>query len=179
MTEIISFTPSRTYRSRGNAIAHCSTNLLSTISETIVPHQIFSEASIGKAYFNEMNIRPCREMQPDFPDYLTGIIMSTYFGGRAEVHHRRNYFAGDLLRFSVDVPDRLHPDGFMAIVIANGLNWRDCTSETTDFLQSITLQDLQNPETWHHLTTLVQVSPEVDILPVGRLTAGKCRLPSG
>ena len=32
------------------------------------PHQIFSEASIGKAYFKEMNIRPWREMQPDFPD---------------------------------------------------------------------------------------------------------------
>src|SRR5262249_41578974 len=36
------------------------------------PHQIFSEASIGKAYFKEMNIRSWREIQPDFPDAMTG-----------------------------------------------------------------------------------------------------------
>ena len=56
---------------------------------TTPPHRIFSEASVGKAYFKEMNIRSWREVQPDFPDTLTGIIMSSYFGGRAEVHHRR------------------------------------------------------------------------------------------
>lgn len=57
------------------------------------PHRIFSEASIGKAYFREMNIRPWREVQSDFPDYLTGIIESTYSGGRAEVREVTN---GDL-----------------------------------------------------------------------------------
>ena len=130
------------------------------------PHQIFSEASIGKAYFAEMNIRPWRVMQPDFPDYLTGIIMSTYFGGRAEVHHRRIISQVIYCDFLSMYPTVCTLMGLWRIVLANGLNWRDCTSETTDFVQSITLQDLQNPETWHHLTTLVQVSADSDILPV-------------
>jgi hypothetical protein len=45
------------------------------------PHKVFSEASIGKAYFRKMNVRPWRQLQPDFPKDLIGTIMSTYFGG--------------------------------------------------------------------------------------------------
>jgi hypothetical protein len=48
--------------------------------------QILSEASLGKAYLRQMGIRPWRELQPDFPVALLGVIMSSYFGGRAEVH---------------------------------------------------------------------------------------------
>jgi hypothetical protein len=36
-----------------------------------------------------MGVRPWRELQPDFPNALIGAIMSSYFGGRAEVHLRR------------------------------------------------------------------------------------------
>ena len=50
--------------------------------------RILSEASIGKAYLKQMNIRPWHELQPDAPKELNGLIMSTYFGGRAEVHLR-------------------------------------------------------------------------------------------
>ena len=51
--------------------------------------KVLSEASLGKAYLKHMGVRPFREVQPDFPDHLTGLIMSTYFGGRAEVRCRR------------------------------------------------------------------------------------------
>src|SRR5262249_16217387 len=51
--------------------------------------QLYSEASIGKAYLREMGIEPWQQAQPDFPLHLLGIIMSTYYGGRAEVHLRR------------------------------------------------------------------------------------------
>jgi hypothetical protein len=51
--------------------------------------QVFSEASLGKAYLRQMGVRPWRELQPDFPNALMGAIMSSYFGGRAEVHVRR------------------------------------------------------------------------------------------
>lgn len=52
-------------------------------------HRIVSEASIGKAYLREMGVRPWRSLQPDFPPQTLGIIMSTYYGGRSEVHIRR------------------------------------------------------------------------------------------
>ena len=36
-----------------------------------------------------MGIKPWQEMQPDFDPAIIGAIMSSYFGGRAEVHRRR------------------------------------------------------------------------------------------
>jgi hypothetical protein len=45
--------------------------------------QVFSEASLGKAYLREMGIKPWQELQPNFPNALLGAIMSSYFGGRA------------------------------------------------------------------------------------------------
>jgi len=39
-----------------------------------------------------MNIRPWQELQLDAPKELIGIIMGTYFGGRAEVHLRRTVY---------------------------------------------------------------------------------------
>jgi hypothetical protein len=44
---------------------------------------------LGKAYLKQMSIRSFREVQPDFPPHLIGVIMNTYFGGRAEVRCRR------------------------------------------------------------------------------------------
>jgi hypothetical protein len=39
--------------------------------------KVLSEASLGKAYLKQMGVRPFREVQPDFPDHLTGLIMSS------------------------------------------------------------------------------------------------------
>ena len=148
----------------------CYCKLLDKFAEhnfkSIFPYQIFSEASIGKAYFKEMNIRPFREVEPDFPDYLFGITMSTYYGGRAEVHHRRlisQIIYCDFLSMYPTVCTRM---GLWQLVIASGLIWRDSTAETTDFLRTITLPTLQRPETWSQLTTLVQLCPDADIFPV-------------
>jgi len=130
------------------------------------PHRIFSEASIGKAYFKEMNIRSWREVQPDFPEHLTGIIMSAYFGGRAEVHHRRINSQVRYCDFLSMYPTVCTLMGLWQFVTASGVRWQDSTAETTAFLESITLEQLQSQNTWHQLTTIVQVRPDADIFPV-------------
>ena len=43
---------------------------------------------------------------------------------------------------------------------------QDATAETQAFLDDVKLNDLQDPEAWKRLTTLVQVQPEADIFPV-------------
>ena len=40
--------------------------------------RILSEASIGKAYLKQMNIRPWQELQPDAPKELNGLILSLF-----------------------------------------------------------------------------------------------------
>ena len=130
------------------------------------PHKIFSEASIGKAYFKEMNIRPWLEVQPDFPKELIGITLSTYFGGRAEVHHRRTISQVVYCDFLSMYPTVCTLMGLWRYVTASGFNWRDTTKETTDLLQSISLDDLQQRDNWRKLATLVQIRPDKDVFPV-------------
>lgn len=128
--------------------------------------QILSEAGLGKAYLKEMGIRPWRVLQPDFPDEIVGAILSTYFGGRAEVHIRRvptRVLYCDFLSMypTVCTLMRLWP-----FVISNGMSHRDSTSEISAWLASAAPADLQKPENWLRLATLVQIQPDGDILPV-------------
>ena len=44
-------------------------------------YDLFSEASLGKAYLKTMGIKPWPEMQPNFPAKTIGQIMGTYYGG--------------------------------------------------------------------------------------------------
>jgi hypothetical protein len=131
-----------------------------------LPHKIFSEASIGKAYFREMNIRPWRELQPNFPNYLTGIIMSTYFGGRSEVHHRRIISQVIYCDFLSMYPTVCTLMGLWEFVISKGLKWRESRDETSELLRSITIDSLQNPNIWRQLTTLVQIEPDDNVVPI-------------
>ena len=128
--------------------------------------QILSEASLGKAYLRQMGVRPWRELQPDFPNTLLGAIMSSYFGGRAEVHLRREVRQVLYCDFLSMYPTVCTLMGLWQFVIAREIRWRDATEEATSFLNEVTLTDLRSPATWPRLTTLVQVAPDDDIVPV-------------
>jgi len=128
--------------------------------------QILSEASLGKAHLKEMGIRPWREMQPDFPDRLNGIIMSTYYGGRAEVHLRRVNPLVVYCDFLSMYPSACTLMHLWPFVIAKGIKWRENTKEVRKILKHIDLDELQKPKTWKKLKTLIQVLPDDDIFPV-------------
>jgi hypothetical protein len=128
--------------------------------------QILSEASLGKACLREMGVQPWRELQPDFPDQLTGLIMSTYYGGRSEVHLRRVISQMLYCDFLSMYPSVCTLMNLWRVVAAKGIRWRESTEEVSRFLQRISLNDLQNPKTWAKLTTIVQVMPDDDVFPV-------------
>ncbi len=128
--------------------------------------KILSEASLGKAYLKQMGVRPFSAVQPDFPAHLTGKIMSAYFGGRAEVRWRREIRQVLYCDFLSMYPTVCTLMGLWQFVIAQGMEWRDSTAEIRALVNSITLEELQRPEFWPRLTTLVRVKPQADILPV-------------
>lgn len=128
--------------------------------------QILSEASLGKAYLKEMGIRPFQEVQPDFPDAVTGVILSTYYGGRSEVRIRRVRTQVLYCDFLSMYPTVCTLMGLWKFVIAKGVKWEDSTAKTREFVESISFSDLQNPSTWAWLRTLVKVKPNADIFPV-------------
>jgi hypothetical protein len=130
------------------------------------PSKILSEAGIGKGYLKEMGIRPFLEMQPDFPLALLGQTMSAYYGGRAEVRWRRTITQVLYCDFLSMYPTVCTLQGLFSFVIANRVTWRDATAETRAWVDAITLDELQRPESWKRLTTLVRVSPKADAFPV-------------
>jgi hypothetical protein len=130
------------------------------------PQGVYSEAGLGKAYLKQMSVRPWREVQSDFDPATLGAIMSSYFGGRAEVHIRRTVIPTLYCDFASMYPTVCTLMGLWWFVIAQGVTEEDTTVETQAFLDDVQLSDLQDPATWKQLTTLVQVLPEADIFPV-------------
>ena len=127
---------------------------------------LYSEASLGKAFLSAMNVKPWRQAQPDFPPHITGQIMSTYFGGRAEVHIRREITPVIHCDFLSMYPTVCTLMGLWWFVSADGVKWTDATEGVRRFIELCTLDDLRRPETWRELTCIVQIKPDDDILPV-------------
>ncbi|MGC1269512.1 MAG: hypothetical protein WA842_02820 [Croceibacterium sp.] len=130
------------------------------------PEEVYSEASIGKGYLRAMGIAPWRELQPDFPPEMLGPILSSYYGGRSEIRIRREKRQVILCDFLSMYPTVCTLMGLWRFVTASGMTWRDATTETREFLESISLSDLQKADIWQGLATLVRVQPDADIFPV-------------
>ena len=145
---------------------------LHAIEETPIG-KILSEASLGKAYLKQMGVRPFREVQPNFPFALIGKIMSAYFGGRAEVRWRREMRQVLYCDFLSMYPTVCTLMGLWRFVIAKGMEWKDTTEEIRNLVNSISLEELQRPEFWPQLTTIVRVAPQTDIFPVRAKYDGK------
>jgi hypothetical protein len=125
--------------------------------------QIVSEAGLAKGHLREMGIVPLRGMQPEFPNALSGIIMSGYYGGRSEVHLRRILTQVLYCDFRSMYPTVCTRMGLWPFVIAKGMTWRDSTAETSALLGCMTIESLRMPATWRELSTMVQISPDDEI----------------
>lgn len=130
------------------------------------PDRMLSEASIGKAYLQQMGIKPLLGCDPAFPRERFGENFCAYYGGRAEVRNRRAICEILYCDFKSMYPTVNSLMGLWEFVIADGLTLKDSTAETQKFLDSVTLEQLQKPDTWRKLHTLVQLMPREDILPV-------------
>jgi hypothetical protein len=130
------------------------------------PDRMLSEASIGKAYLQQMGIKPLLGCDPSFPRERFGEIFCAYYGGRAEVRNRRVVREVMYCDFKSMYPTVNSLMGLWAFVIAHGMTVEDTTSETQAFLEAIELEDLQKPETWKKLCCLVRLKANDDILPV-------------
>ncbi|MGA7330006.1 MAG: hypothetical protein WBX25_37360 [Rhodomicrobium sp.] len=130
------------------------------------PQRIYSEAGLGKAYLRQMGVKPWREVQPDFDPRIIGAMMSSYFGGRAEVHIRREIMRAIYCDFASMYPTVCTLMGLWRFVIANGIDVEDATKEVRAFLDQISLEQLQSQDTWQQLHVLVKVKPDADIFPV-------------
>lgn len=129
------------------------------------PHQILSEASVGKAYLEAMRVRPFFAFQNHEPRANLGRNMSTYYGGRAESGIRRKATQVMYCDFKSMYPTVNGLMGSTRFVTAQGYTEEDTTNATQAFLDAVTVEDLLKAETWLRLPTIVQLKPDDDLLP--------------
>ena len=97
-------------------------------------YQLYSEASLGKAYLRAMGVKPWQEVQRGFPLHLVGAIMSAYFNRSvAEVHIRiNNHARSSIQTFLAMYPTVCAASGAVwSFVRAKGMSHHDDTNAVT------------------------------------------------
>jgi hypothetical protein len=132
-------------------------------------YDLYSEASLGRAYLKTMNIKPWREVQPDFPPKLIGHILSAYYGGRSEVHIRRQIVPVIHTDYLSMYPMVCTLMGLWEFVRANGVMHSDDSQAIRELLASPRdglVERLRRKEGWTDLTVLAQVLLDRNLFPV-------------
>lgn len=148
----------------------CYTELQKRLEVHCLPNiharQLFSEASLGKAYLKALGVKPWMAMQPEFPKTRIGEILSTYYGGRSEVNIRREFPEVAYCDFLSMYPTVNTHLGLWDFVIATGIQEADATAEVRDILENWSADNLQDPSNWKQLNAIVHIIPDDDVLPV-------------
>jgi len=137
------------------------------------PNQLFSPASIGKAYLEKIGIKPFMKKNLDFPKEILGYIMMSYYGGRVECIIRKKPVKVTYLDFTSMYPTVFVLLNMYQFLISDKITVCHSKRKTQKLLNEIKLSDINKKETWKHLTTICKIKPDNDILPVRSKYDGK------
>lgn len=127
--------------------------------------QLYSPASLGKSYLNQINVMPFLKQNPNFPREILGHIMMTYYGGKNKCQIRKTPTKVSYLDFTSMYPTiyvLLSMDKFLK---AKKIIHYDSTKETQNLLDTITKQDVVNKETWKKFVTICKIIPDDNMIP--------------
>lgn len=129
-------------------------------------HQVFSEASIGKAHLRQMGLQGWRHTDQAFPDWLIAVTLETYYGGRTETRIRRTATPGVLVDFASQYPTSYALQDMWRYQIAATVRWEDeDAASVQSLIDSIDLDEVLEPEMWgDELDRLVLVEPTGNLL---------------
>lgn len=105
-------------------------------------------------------------MNSNFSPAILGYLMSAYYGGRSEVKIRKVPTKVTVIDFLSMYPTMFILMDLWDFLIAGKIECVEDTKNVKQFVNDVTLEDLENPETWKKLNAMVQILPENDILPV-------------
>ncbi len=131
--------------------------------------QIYSEASLGKAYLKDLGFEPFLEKHPAFPKDVIAAAMEAYYGGRTEVKIRLKPAEVILTDFRSQYPAGNALMGLQDLLLADEIEVRrspDLVSELESFLRSVSVEDMLKKEAWKNLKAYVRIKPDMDLLPI-------------
>lgn len=127
---------------------------------------IHSEAGIGKANLREMNLRPWRTQQPNFPAGVLAAILETYYGGRVECGVRAMSVPGVLVDFASQYPTVSTLMGLWRYHVASGIAaLEEDPASVQAMLDAVSVERVLEREFWPTLDAIVLVDPAGTRLP--------------
>jgi hypothetical protein len=135
---------------------------------------IFSEASVGKGYFEELNIQSffgyndklklnTRNLDFDLCD--VGAAMEGYFGGRSEARIRHQIIECMLADFRSQYTSVNALMKLQELLLAICVNVVRNSNSAREFLETTGLNELQKKDTWPKLRGFARIRPSGDGLP--------------
>lgn len=129
-------------------------------------NKLYSPASIGKAYLEKLNIVPFLDKNNTISDEMIGQIMMTYYGGRTETKIRKVPTKVSYIDFTSMYPTIFVLLGMNNFLISEQITPFDSTAETQKLLENILESDVAEKSLWPKLTTICEIVPDNDILPI-------------
>jgi hypothetical protein len=127
----------------------------------------FSGATLGKAYWKAMGIKPTAERLGEIPAEVFGWGMEAFYGGRSECRIRNLEVPVVYVDFLSMYMTCNALMGTWGLITADHLSLDDCTAEIAELLDADDLAGrCFDPATWKRLHVLVQVDPNGATLPV-------------
>lgn len=134
---------------------------------------VYSAATIGKHYLQEMGVRARAKLQPDFSPLVQGYAMEAYYGGRVETRIVKTEVPIVYGDFTSMYPTVNSLMGLWNWVIAGRIETYDATEEARELLEGVTVETAMHPEFWKQITFIAEIVPDGDILPVRAKYSGK------
>ncbi|WP_144429459.1 hypothetical protein [Nitrosomonas ureae] len=135
--------------------------------------RIYSEASLGKAYFKAMGVPYFQKQHPDTDPCFYGIASQAYYGGRSEVMIRLQPLECLIVDFTSQYPSVNALMKNQSLLLAEKIERRNNTAWVKEFLNNLSPETLLSPTTWPKLRSMVKLIPRGDILPVRACFAGQ------
>lgn len=129
-------------------------------------HYIFSEASLGKALYKELGITPAMARMQNISSEIHGYAMSSYYGGRSEVHVRKQECEIAYCDFKSQYPTVFSLMGLQELLLAERYEVEDVTAYIRNSLPDFQLAWLRASNYWTVLRVLCKISGSNIILPV-------------
>ena len=128
------------------------------------PEQCYSPATLDKAYFSAMGIKPPQK-KFNVPDAINGIAMQSLTAGRAECTIRRTPVPIAYLDFHAQFPAVSSLLNCREIFCAESLEFAHFTARAREVTRQATLDDCFRPEFWKQLRWYALVEPQEDVVP--------------
>jgi hypothetical protein len=131
----------------------------------LLPERCYSPATLAKAYFSAMGVKPPQE-KFNIPERINGIALQAFAAGRAETNVVRTPLPVTYVDFFSQFPAISSLLDCREILCAESLEVADFTNGAIELTERATLDDCFRPEFWKWLRWFALVEPCDTVLPI-------------